>query len=76
MSYKRGFGTSYEQAAKRYLDGEYINVIIPADLGEAIGCSAVRAGVLLRSLGWYGQRSGRQKNTTYYRRNPNRRIRI
>lgn len=76
MSYRRKFGTSYEQAARRYLDDEYINIIIPADLGAAIGCSPVRAGVLLRSIGWYGQRDRTQARTIYHRFNPNRRIRI
>lgn len=74
MSYRRKFGTSYEQAAKRYLNAEYVNVIRPADLAAVIGCSAVRAGVLLRSLGWYGQRDRTQARTIYYRVNPNRRV--
>lgn len=76
MSYKRRMGNSWEQAAKRYLDDEYINVILPSDLGAVIGCSAVRAGVILRSMGWYPQRSRQQKNPIYYRINPNRRVRV
>lgn len=51
MSYKRIMGNSWEQAAEKYLDGEYINVILPEDLGAVIGCSAAKAAVALRSLG-------------------------
>lgn len=76
MSYKRIMGNSWEQAAEKYLDGEYINVILPSDLGAAIGCSPAKAAVALRSLGWYMQRDKKQNRNVYYRINPNRRIRI
>ena len=76
MSHRRKLGQSWEKAARAYLDGEYINVIIPAGLGEVIGCSPEKAGHILRSLGWYPQRDRNINRNIYFRINPNRRVRF